>query len=107
MLVVALETSATLPPFGAGRVLSEWTLAPLPFVVSVWAVGLYLLGLRALHRRGDRWPLGRGLAFGAWIAAFSPALAGPLVDLLRAAAGQPAPEPAAVALARVLLDRLP
>ena len=44
---------------------------------------------------------------GAWIAAFSPALAGPLVDLLRAAAQQPAPEPAAVALARVLLDRLP
>jgi hypothetical protein len=46
-------------------------------------------------------------ASGPWIAAFSPALAGPLVELLRAAAAQPAPEPAAVALARVLLDRLP
>ncbi|RBY75157.1 hypothetical protein DQ239_17610 [Blastococcus sp. TF02-09] len=44
---------------------------------------------------------------GDWIAAFSPALAGPLVDLLRAAAAQPAPEPAAVALARGLLRRLP
>jgi hypothetical protein len=44
---------------------------------------------------------------GAWIAAFSPALAGSLAELLRAAAGQPAPEPAAVALARGLLDRLP
>jgi hypothetical protein len=42
-----------------------------------------------------------------WIAAFSPALAGPLVDLLRAAAAQPVPEPAAVALARGLLTRLP
>jgi hypothetical protein len=44
---------------------------------------------------------------GAWIAAFSPALAGPLVGLLRAAATQPAPDPAAVHLAGVLLDRLP
>jgi hypothetical protein len=44
---------------------------------------------------------------GAWIAALSPALAGPLVDLLRAAAAQRIPEPTAVALARVLLARLP
>lgn len=44
---------------------------------------------------------------GSWIAAFSPALARPLADLLRAAAARPAPEPAAVALARGLLDRLP
>lgn len=44
---------------------------------------------------------------GAWIAAFSPAVAGPLADLLRAAAAQPVPEPAAVVLARALLDRLP
>ena len=46
-------------------------------------------------------------ASGPWIATFSPALARPLVELLRAAAAHPAPEPAAVALARVLLDRLP
>ena len=44
---------------------------------------------------------------GAWIAAFSPVVAGPLVDLLRAAAARPVPEPAAVVLARGLLDRLP
>ena len=44
---------------------------------------------------------------GAWIAAFSPAVAGPLGDLLRAAAARPQPEPAAVALARTLLARLP
>jgi len=44
---------------------------------------------------------------GAWIAAFSPAVAGPLAGLLRAAAAHPAPEAAAIALARVLLDRLP
>ena len=70
LLNVASETSATLPPFGAGRVLGAWELAPLPFVITVWAGGLYLLGLRVLHRRGDRWPLRRSLAFGFGLAAF-------------------------------------
>ncbi len=70
LLNVASETSATLPPFGAGRVLGAWELAPLPFVITVWGGGLYLLGLRVLHRRGDRWPLGRSLAFGFGLAAF-------------------------------------
>jgi hypothetical protein len=43
----------------------------------------------------------------AWIAAVSPAVAGPLAALLRAVAdGDPA-APAAADLARVLLDRLP
>jgi hypothetical protein len=42
----------------------------------------------------------------AWIAALSPAVAGPLVAWLRASADGRPVEPAAVALARVLLDRL-
>lgn len=42
-----------------------------------------------------------------WIAALSPTVAGPLAAVLRAAAEEPRPEPAAVALARTLLDRLP
>jgi hypothetical protein len=46
-------------------------------------------------------------ASGAWIAAFSPALAAPLVELLRASAAQPVPGPAVVTLARALLARLP
>jgi hypothetical protein len=46
-------------------------------------------------------------ASGAWIAALSPAVAGPLVALLRAAAVRAEPDPATVVLARVLLDRLP
>jgi hypothetical protein len=46
-------------------------------------------------------------ASAGWITALSPALAGPLADLLRTAAGRPEPDPAAVALARLLLDRLP
>jgi hypothetical protein len=43
----------------------------------------------------------------AWIAAVSPALAGPLAAWLRAAAAAGPVDEAATALARVLLDRLP
>lgn len=43
----------------------------------------------------------------AWIAAFSPALAGPLSAWLRAAAVQDPVDPAATAFARALLERLP
>jgi hypothetical protein len=44
---------------------------------------------------------------GEWIAALSPAVAGPLGAWLRAAAETDPVEPAAAAFARVLLDRLP
>ena len=43
----------------------------------------------------------------AWIAALSPAVGPPLAGWLRAAAAAPAVDPAATALARVLLERLP
>ena len=43
----------------------------------------------------------------AWITALSPAIAGPLVSWLRAAADGDTVDPAAVTLARTLLDRLP
>ncbi|WP_307828133.1 cytochrome c oxidase assembly protein [Nocardioides sp. SYSU D00038] len=52
-----------LPEWGWGRIVTEWGLAPVPFVVAVWAGGLYLVGVRSLHRRGDAWPVGRTLAF--------------------------------------------
>jgi hypothetical protein len=42
-----------------------------------------------------------------WIAALSPAVAGPLVTLLRVAGGADSLEPAAVDLARGLAPRLP
>ncbi|MFW3169584.1 hypothetical protein [Geodermatophilus sp. CPCC 206100] len=44
---------------------------------------------------------------GAWIAALSPALAGPLAAWLRAAADADPVDPAAIAVAEALLDRLP
>lgn len=61
--VIALEASATLPRFGLGRLFTEWSLAPLPFVITVWAVGLYVLAVVTLRRRGDRWPVGRTVSF--------------------------------------------
>jgi putative copper resistance protein D len=58
-----VEAANALPELSPGRFLSEWTLAPLPLVVTVWATGLYLLGVGVLRRRGDHWPIGRTLAF--------------------------------------------
>jgi cytochrome c oxidase assembly factor CtaG len=52
-----------VPPFDAGRLVTGWELAPVPLVVTVWVAGLYLVGVRTLHRRGDRWPVGRTVAF--------------------------------------------
>lgn len=57
---VGLET---LPRFTLGRAFTDWGIDPVPFVVTVWAVGLYVVGVAALRRRGDRWPVGRTLAF--------------------------------------------
>jgi cytochrome c oxidase assembly factor CtaG len=52
-----------VPPFDASRLVTGWELAPVPLVVTVWVAGLYLVGVRTLHRRGDRWPVGRTVAF--------------------------------------------
>ena len=61
LTVTALQTD--LPRFSFDAVLSQWELAPIPFVMTVWAVGLYLLGVRSLRRRGDRWPWARTVSF--------------------------------------------
>jgi cytochrome c oxidase assembly factor CtaG len=63
LLLALQDTGAALPRFTLGTVFSQWALAPVPFVLTVWVAGLYLLGVRTLHRRGDRWPVGRTLAF--------------------------------------------
>jgi cytochrome c oxidase assembly factor CtaG len=58
-----LDASAALPRFTFGTVFTEWSLAPIPFVITIWAAGLYLYGVHRLHRRGDRWPVGRTVSF--------------------------------------------
>ncbi|UDY22543.1 cytochrome c oxidase assembly protein [Nocardioides sp. Kera G14] len=52
-----------LPPFGWSSFFEQWGMAPIPFVVTVWAVGLYVWGVVVLRRRGDRWPIGRTISF--------------------------------------------
>jgi putative copper resistance protein D len=52
-----------VPPFSPSAVLTEWGLPPVLFVLVMWAVGLYLFAVWKLHDRGDRWPVGRTLAF--------------------------------------------
>ena len=65
-LVLVLD----LPPFDLGRIISEWGLEPVPFVLTVWIGGLYGLGLATLRRRGDSWPVGRTVAFAGGTAIF-------------------------------------
>jgi cytochrome c oxidase assembly factor CtaG len=52
-----------LPPFDLARVITEWGIDPWLTVLSVWGAGFYLLGVRRLRARGDRWPWGRTVAF--------------------------------------------
>ena len=52
-----------VPPFTPSAVLTQWGLSPVLFVLVVWVTGLYAYGVWRLHARGDRWPVGRTLAF--------------------------------------------
>ncbi|MCY7395410.1 MAG: cytochrome c oxidase assembly protein [Nocardioides sp.] len=61
--LAAASAQDVLPAFNPSRLLSEAGLAPLPFVIVVWVGGLYLTGVHVLHRRGDRWPVGRTISF--------------------------------------------
>jgi len=58
-----LEAVPDLPEFTLGRVFSTWGIEPLLFILTVWVAGAYLVGVAVLHRRGDRWPLGRTFSF--------------------------------------------
>ena len=63
VVTAAATEGLDLPPFTLERALTDWSLAPLPFVLTVWVVGLYGVGVMVLRRRGDRWPAGRTVAF--------------------------------------------
>jgi putative copper resistance protein D len=58
-----LTATGDLPRFTLGTVFTGWSLEPVPFVLTVWIAGLYLYGVAVLRRRGDRWPVGRTVAF--------------------------------------------
>ncbi len=57
------STAADLPAWGPGSIVTAWSLDPFLFVLTVWVGGLYLYGVWRLHERGDRWPVGRTVAF--------------------------------------------
>lgn len=63
MVNTALTADLNLPRFTVGRVFTDWGIDPVPFVLTIWIAGLYLVGVAVLRRRGDAWPLGRTLAF--------------------------------------------
>ncbi len=63
MITAGAPGGLDLPPFDLQRALTDWSLEPLPFVLTAWAVGLYAVGVLTLRRRGDRWPVGRTVAF--------------------------------------------
>lgn len=61
----------SLSRFTLERVFTDWGIDPVPFVLTVWIAGLYLVGVAVLRRRGDAWPVGRTLAFvGAGMGSF-------------------------------------
>ncbi|MBS43227.1 MAG: cytochrome C oxidase assembly protein [Nocardioides sp.] len=62
-MAAAPESAAYLPPLSWSTVFSQWSIEPVAVVLTVWVVGLYLLGVRTLRARGDRWPVGRTISF--------------------------------------------
>ena len=48
LLALSADATEVLPEFTLGRVLTDWGIDPIPFVVTVWAVGLYALGVATL-----------------------------------------------------------
>jgi putative copper resistance protein D len=55
---------STLPEFGWTTVFTAARFDLLPTCALVIAAGFYWLGVRRLAARGDRWPVGRSIAFG-------------------------------------------
>jgi putative copper resistance protein D len=70
LLTLAPASSATLlahrdglPEFGAWTVVTQARPQALPLLLVLVPAVLYLLGVRRLGARGDRWPVGRSLSF--------------------------------------------
>jgi cytochrome c oxidase assembly factor CtaG len=68
--VLPLHSSDYLPRFTLGTVFTGWELAAVLALLTLAACGFYALGVNRLASRGDRWPVGRSLAFAGGIAAF-------------------------------------
>ena len=62
-LATSLAHSDGLPEFGAWSVLTAARPEALPLLLVLLAAAAYLVGVRRLSARGDRWPLGRTVSF--------------------------------------------
>jgi len=62
-VVTSLDAGESLPEYTFWTTFTGWSLQPVAFVLTVWVAGLYIWGVVTLHRRGDRWPVGRTIAF--------------------------------------------
>jgi putative copper resistance protein D len=62
-LAVAAAGSSTLPEFGWGSVFTQARPELAPLLAIVLMGGFYVLGVRHLAIRGDRWPVGRTVNF--------------------------------------------
>jgi len=52
-----------LPPLTPARLLTYWQLDWVVTVALLGIAALYVAGIYQLHRRGDRWPVGRAVSF--------------------------------------------
>ncbi len=61
------------PPPDLGRLLFDWSVAPIPLIGVALAAGLYLAAVVKLRRRGDAWSPGRTAAwlFGLFVIAYA------------------------------------
>ena len=63
-VVAHAGVGADLPPeLTPGRLLTAWSFQPVPALVIALTAALYVWGVVRLRRRGDRWSVGRSIAF--------------------------------------------
>lgn len=68
LLLLPLHARAedAIEPLEGWRYLTAWDFSPWAVIPLLLSLGIYLWGVRMLHRRGDRWPLLRTVS---WIMA--------------------------------------
>lgn len=63
LLTTASPATDNLSEFKWHTAFTHWSMDPFLFVGIIWVSGLYLWAVHSLHQRGDKWPIGRTLAF--------------------------------------------
>lgn len=57
------ERAESVPAISAERIFTAWSFEPVPLALVALTGAVYLLGVRVLRRRGDRWSIWRTLSF--------------------------------------------